>query len=150
MYDTRVIALSREEAQSFRSTDPFVVISLTDTDAEHPRLEQQAALKDRLSLHFDDIYPENCIDAQGLPSLCEMKRDDAQHIAAFVRQWWGRVSTIVVHCHAGLSRSTGVAAAIRHHHGQDERDLYETPRSPNQHCRALVTDALRRAGIAKG
>jgi predicted protein tyrosine phosphatase len=147
-YETRVIALSREEAQRFRSSDPYVVISLTDTDAEHPHLEPQESLRDRLSLHFDDIYPGFPV-LEGVQPMCEMKEADAEHIAAFVLRWWGEVATIVVHCHAGLSRSTAVAAAIRAHHGLDERDLYEEPRSPNTHCLTLVTQALRCAGVTK-
>jgi predicted protein tyrosine phosphatase len=78
-----------------------------------------------------------------------MQENDATRIAEFVKQWWGQVATIVVHCHAGLSRSTGVAAAIRAHHGQDHSDLFEIPRSPNRHCLALVTEALERAGISR-
>jgi predicted protein tyrosine phosphatase len=147
-YQTQVIALSREGAQAYRSSEPYVVISLTDTDAEHPELEPQATLKDRLSLHFDDIYPGDRVDVWGEPRFCEMQPEDAERIAAFVRRWWSEVATIVVHCHAGLSRSTGVAAAIRQHHGLDDRDLYEIPRSPNQHCRALVVRALGGEDVA--
>jgi predicted protein tyrosine phosphatase len=145
-YATQVIALSRSEAQRFRSTDPYVVISLTDTDAQHPDIAPEAALRERLMLQFDDIYPEHCIDQNGR-LFWAMQEEDAERIAAFVRRWWGEVATIVVHCHAGISRSTGVAAAIRRHHGQDERDLFEVPRSPNRHCLALVAQALVRAGL---
>lgn len=145
-YATRVIALSREQAKAYRSDDPYVVISLTDTGADHPYLEPRAALKDRLLLQFDDIYPGQALDAQGFPRLCEMKAEDAERVADFVNRWWGEVAAIVVHCHAGLSRSTGVAAAIRSHHAQDQRDLFETPRSPNRHCLELVRDALGREG----
>jgi predicted protein tyrosine phosphatase len=149
-YATQVIALSRSEAQRFRSSDPYVVISLTDTDSEHPEIAPEPALKERLSLHFDDIYPEHCIAPNGDRLFCAMQEADAEYIAAFVRRWWGQVATIVVHCHAGLSRSTGVAAAIRRHHGQDERDLFEIPRSPNRHCLTLVAQALVRAGVVEG
>lgn len=143
-YQTRVIALSRAEAQAFQSSDPYIVISLTDTTADHPRIEQSQALRDRLLLQFDDIYPEQCFDAAGARRYFEMTEEDAERIATFVGRWWGEVATVVVHCHAGLSRSTGVAAAIRLHHQQDDRDLYEAPRSPNRHCLTLVSDALSR------
>ena len=119
------------------------MISLTDTDAEHPVIAPNAMLRDRLALHFDDIYPGATV-VFGTAQLCEMKTEDAQLIASFAHRWWGEVATIVVHCHAGLSRSTGVAAAIRVHHGQDDRDLFEAPRSPNRHCLALVAQALDR------
>jgi predicted protein tyrosine phosphatase len=143
-YETRVIALSRFEAQSFGSNEPYVVISLTDSTAEHPYIEQRQGLRDRLTLQFDDVYPTQCFDSDGTRRYFEMTEQDAHRIARFVERWWGEVATIVVHCHAGLSRSTGVAAAIRLHHEQDERDLYEAPRSPNGHCLALVADALKR------
>lgn len=142
-YRTRVVALSREEAQHFRSREPYVVISLTDTFADQPELPQCPELRERLALHFDDVYPEQCLDPNGLRLFCEMSPEDARQIADFVQKWWSNVATIVVHCHAGLSRSTGVAAAIRSHHGLDERDLFEQPRSPNRHCLALVTEALK-------
>lgn len=143
-FETRVIALSRDEAEIFESSEPYVVMSLTDSDAKQPHIQPHPMLQDRLELHFDDVYPQHCFDESGSRLFCEMSEGDAQRIAAFVRRWWGRVSTIVVHCHAGLSRSTGVAAAIRVHHGQDERELYELPRNPNRHCLALVSEALRR------
>ena len=142
-YATQVIALSREEAQRYQSSEPYVVISLTDTDAEHPAISPNAMLRDRLALHFDDIYPGAAL-VFGTAELCEMKTEDAQRIASFAHRWWGEVATIVVHCHAGLSRSTGVAAAIRVYHGQDDGDLFESPRSPNRHCLALVAKALNR------
>jgi predicted protein tyrosine phosphatase len=144
-YATHVIALSREEAQRFHSTDPYVVISLTDALADQPHIPPYPELRDRLALHFDDVYPEQCVDVNGRRIFTEMTADDARRIAEFVQRWWNNVATIVVHCHAGLSRSTGVAAAIRTHHGLDERDLYEVPRSPNRHCLTLVTEALKQS-----
>lgn len=143
-YQTSVIALSRVEAQAFRSSEPYVIISLTDTTAEHPPIERTQALKDHLLLQFDDIYPAQGFEADGTRRYFEMTQRDAESIAAFVRRWWGEVATVVVHCHAGLSRSTGVAAAIRSYHEQDERDLYEAPRCPNRHCLQLVSGALSR------
>lgn len=140
---TRVIALSREAVTKFRSEQPYVVISLTDSDAEHPLLEQSQALQERLTLQFDDVLPENCFSCDSSRPYIAMSEDDADAIARFVERWWGNVATIVVHCHAGLSRSTAVAAAIRGHHQQDDQDLYEAPRDPNRHCLALVTAALR-------
>ena len=147
-YSTRVVALSREQAQQFESSDPYVVISLTDSDAEHPDIPPHSALVDRLMLQFDDVCPPEAGDVQD-PLLCAMQSADAERIAHFVRRWWGEVATMVVHCHAGLSRSTAVAAAIRRHHRQDERDLFEAPRSPNPHCLRLVARALVRAEIAQ-
>lgn len=144
-YATRVIALSREQAQRFHSSDPYVVISLTDALADQPHIPPRPELRDRLALHFDDVYPEQCIDANGSRIFTEMTAEDARLIAEFVRRWWNKVATIVVHCHAGLSRSTGVAAAIRTQYGLDERDLFEVPRSPNRHCLTLVTEALKQA-----
>lgn len=143
MYETRVVALSRDEAQRYHSSEPYVVISLSDSDAPPPNIYRHETLRDWLALHFDDVYPQHCFDESGARLFCEMSERDAHRIAEFVHRWWGEVATIVVHCHAGLSRSTGVAAAIRTHHGQDERDLYESPRNPNRHCLALVREALR-------
>lgn len=147
VYSTRVVALSREQAQQFESPDPYVVISLTDTDAQHPDIPASSAFMDRLLLQFDDVCPPEADDFQD-PLLCAMQAADAQRIAHFVLRWWGEVATIVVHCHAGLSRSTAVAAAIRRHHRQDDRDLFEEPRSPNPHCLRLVAQALLNAAPA--
>jgi predicted protein tyrosine phosphatase len=149
MFETRVIALSRQDAQMYHSSEPYVVISLSDMDAPAPSIYPHEALRDRLALHFDDVYPQHCFDESGTRLFCEMSEQHAEQIAGFVHRWWGKVATIVVHCHAGLSRSTGVAAAIRSHHGQDERDLYESPRNPNRHCLALVRDALKASSLQR-
>ncbi|TAM91127.1 hypothetical protein EPN42_04510 [bacterium] len=138
--NTIVIALSKSQATKFSSTEPYVVISIADVGSRFPYIHPRPAFMGRIGVRFDDVdqYNPHPLDI----GLMAMQESHAQRIATYVARAWGTVATIVVHCHAGLSRSTGVAAAIREHYGLDCADLYEAPRIPNGHCKALVLRAL--------
>lgn len=142
MYDTTIIALSASDAKKFRSDNPYVVMQFTEPGERHPYVHAHATRKAIAGWHFDDIIPEDATDPDGFQRFIPMSESQAAQIARFVKAWYGKVATIVVHCKAGLSRSVGAAVAIREHYGHDTCDLFAAPRLPNAHCRAMVKAAL--------
>lgn len=141
--ETTVIALSASDAKTFRSDEPYAIIQISDPGPErHPYMHPFPQLRAITQVRFDDILPEDAVGPNGLPRYVVMEPRHANAIAASIIGWWSRVATIIVHCHAGMSRSPGVAVAIREHYGQATDDLYSGGRIPNAHCKALVAAAL--------
>lgn len=49
----------------------------------------------------------------------------------FVTHYWDRIDTLLVHCDAGISRSSAVAAAISRLKFRDEGEFLDEPFDPN-------------------
>jgi len=97
------VVLSREEAERYKPGEREICISIADPDAEPARLSGGFAAV--LRLNFTDIIE------MGEPSDVLFGEDDAQAIREFIDAW-PDVRRIVVHCHAGVSRSPGVALGL--------------------------------------
>ena len=142
-FKTSVIALSAKAAQKFRSPAPYVIVQVTDPRTKHPYIHDHSGLQATIGFHFDDILPVASADIHGFSSYIPMDVQQAERIARFVKAWWEKVETIIVHCHAGISRSVGIALAIREFYGQNADALHTEPKRYNRHCYELMTEALR-------
>ncbi len=97
------------------STGPYAIISITGSDDDLAQLPLNADFVLRLT--FDDILEnmngkEIDIIGGGTLKLKFITRDDALSITHFFEEIKDKVSLLVVHCGAGISRSAGVAIAI--------------------------------------
>jgi predicted protein tyrosine phosphatase len=128
-----VIAMSRFEIESFDYNNPFrrhVVISITDPD------ESDAVLKSNpkaiLRLKFWDLndVKEDMRDGRRIVYDVLFENKDAKSIRRFVEKHLSKTDSIVVHCHAGISRSVGTAAAIAKHLFNNDETFYKLGR-PN-------------------
>lgn len=97
------VVLSREEAERYKPGEREICISIADPDAEPARLS--GGFEAVLRLSFTDIIE------MGEPSDVLFSEDDAQAIREFIDAW-PDARRIVVHCHAGVSRSPGVALGL--------------------------------------
>jgi predicted protein tyrosine phosphatase len=97
------VVLSREEAERYEPGEREICISIADPDAEPARLSSRFAAV--LRLNFTDIIE------LGEPSDVLFSQDHARAIREFIGAWPG-ATRIVVHCHAGVSRSPGVALGL--------------------------------------
>jgi predicted protein tyrosine phosphatase len=97
------VVLSREEAERYKPGEREICISIADPDAERARLSGDFEAVLRLS--FTDIIE------MGEPSDVLFSEDHAQAIREFIDAW-PDARRIVVHCHAGVSRSPGVALGL--------------------------------------
>jgi predicted protein tyrosine phosphatase len=128
-----------------RERKPSRVVSLLDPGTPFPLLEGYAD-EHRLQLSVHDI--EEARDGCDHPAETHMER-----ILTFVTGW-DRAAPILIHCYAGISRSTATAyiTACAHNPGIDEghialalRDASPTA-SPNRRFVALADEALGRGG----
>ena len=64
---------------------------------------------------------------------------DAQKIVDFVKKYQNTIDRIIVHCEAGISRSSGVCAAIMKFLEDDDFEIFNNSKySPNMRCYRTV------------
>ncbi len=150
----RIHVRGRFEATRFDADYRLLVISVSNPDSDKPKFERFCVMdkdKDVLSLRFDDV----CLRQWDREQLAELWPDckpmhsyHAKQIKPFLASRLREgVSTVLIHCEAGLSRSPSIAMAIC--------DCFELPReiidwqgrnvnadAPNQHVYETVCAAL--------
>lgn len=127
-----------------RERKPSHVVSLLDPGSPFPVLPGYDERHFRLPIH--DIEAE----ADGFDALCDRRM---RHILDFVALW-GRDDPILIHCYAGISRSTATAfiTACAHNPNADEEQIALALRaasstaSPNRRFIALADAELGRGG----
>jgi hypothetical protein len=88
-----------------------------------------------IKLAFDDI-----IDLD-MPN--RMSTNQASKIVTFVGSIKDSVDTLIVSCHAGISRSSAVAATVLYALGEDDWYIWEDyVYRPNAYCYPLVLEAF--------
>jgi predicted protein tyrosine phosphatase len=97
------VVLSREDAERYVPRGTEICISIADPEADPAQLSDDFAAI--LRLHFTDIIE------QGDPSDVLFSEEHARAIRNFAESW-PDATRIVVHCHAGISRSPGVALGL--------------------------------------
>lgn len=95
--------LSREDAERYEPLEREICISIADPDADPARVSKRFVAV--LRLNFTDIIE------RGEPSDVLFSEDHARAIREFIDEW-PDAARIVVHCHAGMSRSPGVALGL--------------------------------------
>ena len=108
-----IFSTSRAGAQAFAWREPFAVISITDPGSR-PVIFARSTPVARCDLQFWDVVdgPNDVFNAAM-----------ARRAIAFVRRECGDATLLLVHCEAGISRSTAMAealgrindVAVRHH-----------------------------------
>jgi predicted protein tyrosine phosphatase len=124
---------------------PARAISILAPPSEHPSFANVAGA-DHLRLTFHDV-------AAATPGLSAPGAHDMERLLSFIRHWDG-TGTMLVHCWAGISRSTA-AAYITTCQLQPKADEFELAgalraaspsATPNPMLIALADDALGRDG----
>jgi len=100
--ESKLLVLSRRLAEQYVSDEPWACISITDNedrDAKINKCQLQAVLR----LKFEDV------NLEGSESFSD---EQANQVLDFVKEWWDKIETLVVHCYAGQCRSPAIAAII--------------------------------------
>ena len=122
-----------------RSDDETVaVISIADPDDNHPEiLISELGLQGTLRLSFHDL------DREDLPKKYKLMSDeDGRQVAEFVERHKD-VDLLIVQCDAGISRSSGMAAAILKHQTGDDSQIFGNRRFiPNRWVNKKTREAL--------
>ena len=119
-----IVVLSCIEAEDYCCDARWACISIASTEEDFSPIRKRRR-KGLLQLAFADID-------KPLPGFIHFEDDHAHDILDFVTHYWKRVDTLMVHCHAGLSRSPAVAAAIARLKWGDGSEFFEEPYLPNE------------------
>lgn len=122
-----IVVKTLTEARLFECDVPWAAISIVSVVGGNPILhaENRVGL---LNMAFEDIeFPRPTT-----PPELIFDTDKAQQILDFVAEMWPQVECFLVHCHAGMSRSPAVAAAIEHiYHGNGSDNYWFKIKTPN-------------------
>ena len=142
---TVIVTSLREAPSQLAQHKASHAIGILGPDAEHPVFGALPAAN-HLRLSFHDV-------AAATPGLLAPRSDDMARLLQFLRHWNG-ASPLLIHCWAGISRSTaaGYIASCLLRSGDDElllaRELRQAAPSatPNPLLVALADEALGRDG----
>lgn len=125
--------MSRENVSQFTYHNPWSLISINQPNQTPPEI-MCSKLYSKLELFFDDI--DKPIEG------CSIFTDnDATKIVEFVKLYINKVSLFVIHCHAGISRSAAIAAALSKYYNQNDK-VYFDNYIPNIHVYSTLTKHL--------
>lgn len=94
--------LSKSEASYFHSDAPWACISIASVENTWPEIDD----KNRLGILRLNFWDTNHITEKSFTE------EHASQILDFVDKFWDDIDLLMVHCEAGISRSSGVASAI--------------------------------------
>ena len=142
---TVIVTSLREAPSQLAQHKASHAIGILGPDAEHPMFEELVEAN-RLRLSFHDV-------AAASPGLSAPRSEDMMKLLSFLRDWNG-ASPLLIHCWAGISRSTaaGYIASCLLRSGEDEMLLANELRTaapsatPNPLLVALADEALGRDG----
>lgn len=126
--DRRAIEVrSMTGAREFEYGRPWAAISIVSAVGGNPIIHTENRIG-LLNMAFEDIeFPRPTT-----PPELIFDRAKAQQILDFVAKMWPQVECFLVHCHAGMSRSPAVAAAIEHiYHGPGADNWWFERKTPN-------------------
>jgi predicted protein tyrosine phosphatase len=126
-----IFTTSRSGAETFSWPNPFAVISITDPDSR-PVVFKQRNLVARCNLEFWDLLYE-----PGDGSII-FNSQMARTALNFIEHHCGQAKLLLVHCEAGISRSTGLANALSRTYNIEVRHANAMFANPNP----LVTRVL--------
>lgn len=135
----RVRVMSRLDATYYCSNsheEKAVIISISTPYFNYeigPYINAENRVQDILKLSFFDADEPDGLDVNNVVAANSdlMSDEDAEKIADFVER--NKQNLIIVHCDAGISRSSAVAAAILLHYTGDDAAIFDNERaySPN-------------------
>ena len=130
----RFLVLSRERVARVMPNVPYLVISITDPDKPPAAIARNPLCMGLLRLAFDDLDTE-------ITGLVAPAQHHADEIARFVREHLSQVDLIVTQCEAGISRSSGIAAALSRWLNGDDDEFFQRY-IPNRRIYRLIRRAL--------
>ncbi|GHU68604.1 hypothetical protein AGMMS49983_21450 [Clostridia bacterium] len=133
----KAVILSREDLkQYFHEGDDVsrtALIEIVDVD-NRETLPFPADLR-RIRLAFDDVFEPEMPNA--------MTTEQAAEVVLFFNSVKDSIDTLVVSCHAGIARSSAIAAAVLFSMGEDDWSIWEDYKyRPNAYCWGLMLEAF--------
>jgi predicted protein tyrosine phosphatase len=126
-----VCVLSREAAERYQPGELEICISISDPEA--PPAQLSDSFLAILRLNFSDIVTAE------LPADVLFAQEHAAAIKHFLARW-PQAERLVIHCHAGVSRSPGVALGLCDCLGWPKAELERQYPSWNRRVRQVLSN----------
>lgn len=130
----KIVVLSKQKAKDFVSDVPWAAISIS-TYGDWPELNkcQQLGL---LQLAYADAESQEMIDDinnafPNDPPIRLFTEKDAEDILNFYLSVKDKIEVLLVHCEAGICRSSATAAAIALTFEGSDKEFFQAPFRPN-------------------
>lgn len=139
-------------AQNTAVPGRYAVISINDNRENPAQTREDLCIVkpgyvDILQVVFDDLTPESH-DPITYPHHVVMNDEMAEQIVRFWDRWRNDVDRFVIHCTAGISRSSGVGSALaRLEHNREAEAACYVGTMPNMYVRSLIHHAAERLHI---
>jgi predicted protein tyrosine phosphatase len=120
----KIVVLPMTSLSEFVCDKPWSCISITDVGSRDRHMNNT----NRVGIHraqFDDIEFDRS-------ELEKITKDQAKDIWEFVEEVWDKSELMMIHCVAGISRSTAVAKAISDVHQPTFSKYFDQLYSPNK------------------
>ena len=144
----KIKIMSRLEAIHYSTLlhkEKSIIVSISEPTTTNPTFFENNSILDVLFLKFDDIIQE---ELKVVPHLKLMTKEDVYNIKQFIDKYKDKIDTIIVHCHAGVSRSSAVACGICLYLGKDDYYIWNDTYYPNSWCLELMNECLN-LGLSK-
>lgn len=142
---------SRTTVQKFITDLPHVVISVRDPGTDQVALPDNANRIAELYLDFSDLDGDrfNCVKEHELKPFT---KDDAKSILTLLKLTHPYINLIVVNCEAGISRSSGIGAALSIILGMGDVQYFNPrgPYVPNRFVYRTILDVALEEGMVGG
>jgi predicted protein tyrosine phosphatase len=139
------IVKSKEEAVSENNIqEPHIIVSIFTPGDIPPLVCENLHTKQIIQFAFDDLdKPPRPATRLALGHPVLFGDEEAKEIAERVEFWrCNGVDFVVCHCDAGISRSSGVAAALSKHYNGTDFEFFDPPYMPNMLVYTKVLNAL--------
>jgi len=148
----KIVVLPRSALEKFECDKTWACISILDSQppsenvlkafreagktyvGDMPKISD-ANREALLTVRFDDIEFER-------PGKKQIDAEQANEIVRFVDEFWNEVDLLMVHCTAGISRSTAVAKAISDKYQPEWSGIFDQLYQPNTIVHNVVRKAL--------
>ena len=143
----KIIALSRKEIESSQSLVSNIIISIRSPGSRRAIIGDNCPL-DVLWLEFNDVDDQGRVWTLHGYEVKETKlfsEKEAKEVFEFVNKYKNQVELIICQCEAGISRSSGMAAALCTILGDTEQDsefwIGQNRYKPNAHVYRTMLEA---------
>jgi predicted protein tyrosine phosphatase len=122
----KIVVLPMSSAEQFKYEKPWACISVFDSVLPVPPKIDENNCKKLLRLKFDDIEFKRIGT-----KLVEFSDSQALEVLDFANKMWNQIDLLMVHCAAGISRSTAIAKIISEIYQPEYAKYYSQLYSPN-------------------
>jgi len=137
-------AMSRERAVDWEPNTQTAAVSIGTPDHDYPSSIKMIGWADTLYLNFwdiGDIDPDDWLYKArwGDKEPVLFDRHMAIRVVSFVLAYHGKIDDLLIHCDMGISRSVGMATAIKDSIMESEIKLWDVPNERRMNKRVYDT-----------